>query len=308
MYKSDLSDSGDDSHVEIGPKPTRSTKKPERYGEAGSFVLSEEDENHDSYERMLSDDSSDEYVAEKATDKKKIVYTTDQSAKRQRTETNFAKNFDSEFDCLNSKRSSSMQETVSISTDADFINGSDGTDADAIPDGYLNGNNTHNGTNSKIIVNTNEVSNHLDKDQSVCKTSQTPKDCSVSEASKADVNHKLLLEMLARVRVIENSLIRNRSLCTINSNMDNGNSFEEFHAFLKSNRLPLQNIDDMKLFEANLCDPEFKKVAVSAYFNIGLFVSIIIQVVKFFLISRNSSYRQKLYPLFLVSAAQKETR
>lgn len=45
------------------------------------------------------------------------------------------------------------------------------------------------------------------------------------------------------------------------------NSFDEFHAFSKSNRLPLQNVADMNTLEENLNDSEFKNVAVRIYSN-----------------------------------------
>lgn len=68
--------------------------------------------------------------------------------------------------------------------------------------------------------------------------------------------------------VIEDSLLKNGSLISVNNNIDKSNSFEDFHAFLKSNRMPLQNIEDTQLFETNLCDPEFRKVAVRADSNL----------------------------------------
>lgn len=77
-----------------------------------------------------------------------------------------------------------------------------------------------------------------------------------------DSNHNLLLEILARVRTIESSLIKNRTLISINNKVDKGKCFEAYHAFLKSNRLPLQNVGDMIMFERNLSDPKFKTVAV----------------------------------------------
>lgn len=83
------------------------------------------------------------------------------------------------------------------------------------------------------------------------------------------VNHKLLLEILARIRTIEEALMKNGTLNSAKNDIDKKNSFDEFHVFSKSNRLPLKNMEDLNTFEKNLNHQEFKNVAVRIYSKIA---------------------------------------
>lgn len=70
-------------------------------------------------------------------------------------------------------------------------------------------------------------------------------------------------QILARITVIEESLMRNGALITVNTNAKRQKALEEFQSFSKLNKLPLKCIEDVKKFESNLLDSEFKSKAVN---------------------------------------------
>lgn len=92
----------------------------------------------------------------------------------------------------------------------------------------------------------------------------------ISKTSSIDINllmslHQNSIEILARISVIEESLIKNKILTTIKKE----DKFEEItHAnvFLKANNFPFNCMEHMNTFEANLDCEDFKKVAVSDIF------------------------------------------
>lgn len=74
-------------------------------------------------------------------------------------------------------------------------------------------------------------------------------------------------ETLARVAIMEQLLLKNN---TRGNNIElsrTNNDLEVIDAFSKSNRLPLMNIDDTNVFEKNLDDSNFAKIAVSWIFE-----------------------------------------
>lgn len=91
-------------------------------------------------------------------------------------------------------------------------------------------------------------------------------DCSVSKIDTQLVQQLVnySVEILERISVIEKSLIRNKIL-TPSIGMDNVNQLdvmEHVHVFMKSNDLPLGNIEHVKTFNDKLVDQAFKKTAV----------------------------------------------
>lgn len=232
MCDSDLSANREKTPVEMEPKSMRIKKKPQRFGEAGILELSDEADMENSFERMLSDDSTDDYVAEVEDPKRRVVHTI-RTAKKKKTEENIENidvdNFDQEFDFLISQTTHGQTDGNTDSNDEDL-------------NGILVMEKTSTGTNSK------SVNDHKEHE-------------TLSSRSNDDLNNKLLLEILVRVKVIEQSLMKSGALITTDD-VDKGSSFEEYHTFIKSNRLPIKNIEDMTTFEQNLCDPEFRKVSV----------------------------------------------
>lgn len=264
MTDSESSDCFNETPVVMQPKQSRKKKEPERFGDVG--ILSEEDELNNTFERILSDDSIDEYIAEipdKNALKRRVVHTTGRITKKKKgnndddhRKISWGDNFDEEFDNLNSQTNHELtvhdRETEQIPCDEND-NDPSGYDADHIS---VTGETRECVIENSINIDTNSIKNDDYLDTTVLN----------GLSSSVAGNNKLLLEILARVRVIEESLMKNGSLIGANNNnISKGSSFEEFQTFMKSNRLPLQNIEDMASFEKNLFDSDFKKVSVRIY-------------------------------------------
>lgn len=241
--ESDSSCSIEGEYVEMEPKPSRSQKIPVRFGATGALSFSENGSN-DSLQSLFSDDSTDEYVPAE-NPKRKIVHTVHQMTKKSKiNDDNFLpkfswnENYDVEFDQLNK----SVDEQLSIHED--FIREID-----------VNGRNAE----QKLSTVNSSVAD-VDHDQ---QKENTP----TIEANKSDANfsmdRQLLIEILARVKTIEDSIMKTGSLANVPVHVNSVKPFNEFQTFLKSNRLPLKNIEDMNAFQENLDDAEFRKVAVS---------------------------------------------
>lgn len=246
-------ESDSDGSVTMEPKPIRSQKKPERFGKTGNLTLSDDDSTNDPLLSVLSDDSTDDYIAEKHHPKRKIVHTVSKITKKSKINNSSTKsqitwneNYDEEFDQLNK----SVDEQLKIHENSNCENNYNNMNADG---------NSSMKNSSSCAVETISMANIKDDHQN----DKTP----ALQPSKSDVNFgmnsELLIEILARVRNIEDSLMRTGSLADFKKNTENVNPFNEFHTFSKSNRLPLQNMDDLIKFGKNLNDTEFRKVAVS---------------------------------------------
>lgn len=256
------SSSSDDEIGDMEPKPYRAKKIPERFGDAGVLSSSDDDTTNNSFEAIQSDDS---YVDD--SHKRRAAHTVGQAAKKSKIDSNnvpsqisWKKNYDDEFDQLNK----SIDEQLHI-------------------DGRTN---CEDDSNKKDVeeINSIEISSKISTEMNLAAESKDDKQndqTSVIEASNASVtpptnngncnaDRDLLIEILARVQNIEKTLMQNalpRYSAAANHDFQDDvttvKPYDEFHTFLKSNRLPLTNVDDMKLFENNLKDVEFKKAAVS---------------------------------------------
>lgn len=255
------SESSDGSIIQMEPKECRKKKGPERFGDTGILDLSEEGDLNNTFERMISDDSMDEYIAEKPdknVKKRRVVHTVCRVTKKKKADgcdvqrkISWGDNFDKEFENLNSQKD---HELIDCETEPISSN--------------KNHNNYPSDKNTDQISATEEpgecvIENSIDIDTN----SKKIDDCIDSKtlsglSSNVNGNHKLLLEILTRIRVIEESLMKNGTLAGASNNMGKESSFEELQIFSKSNHLPLQNIEDMNSFEENLCDPDFRKIAV----------------------------------------------
>lgn len=243
--------------VDMQQKTVRTKKQPERYGELGNLVLSDNEDLNNSFEAMLSDDSTDEYKLEDHDRdlntnefRKRIIHSVaridpkkrrvDRERLNAQLKTQMSmENFDDEFNEVNlSSKQSAECEAAQCSSRK---NKSNNENTDRIASKRMYESDLVIGADSKGIDN-----------------------AKIGKTSKAtgDLVPELLVEILARVRNIEEALMNTDSLPSNKEKAEKGNSFDEFHAFLKSHRLPLQDIDDMDIFEENLDNPEFKKIAV----------------------------------------------
>lgn len=76
--------------------------------------------------------------------------------------------------------------------------------------------------------------------------------------------HKNSVEILARIAVIEESLIKNKLLNTVEKdNLVDAASVKHANAFLISNKIPFKILQDVVAFENNLVNAEFQQVCVS---------------------------------------------
>lgn len=78
--------------------------------------------------------------------------------------------------------------------------------------------------------------------------------------------HENSLEILTRLAVIEKSLLITGNLITVKSAETERDAFEKYHAFSKSNSLPMKSIEEIKKFENESVNVEFEEEAVSSDF------------------------------------------
>lgn len=73
--------------------------------------------------------------------------------------------------------------------------------------------------------------------------------------------YKNSIQILTRIGIIEKSMMKNGNLITLEENqMD---PFHEYNTFIASQKLPLDDLENMKKFEENLTNEIFRKEAVS---------------------------------------------
>lgn len=70
-------------------------------------------------------------------------------------------------------------------------------------------------------------------------------------------------QILARITVIEESLISNGTLMTVKTGMTEKNAFQSYNVFVESNHLPLKSLEDLREFESNLKDDSWNENAVN---------------------------------------------
>lgn len=107
---------------------------------------------------------------------------------------------------------------------------------------------------------------------SVAKDKCTSTVQSPATANIDDVNvllYKNSLEILARLTVIENSLIKTGAL-TQKSLEVKPKSIDAVNAFMVAHHLPLKSMDHLKNFESNLQNESVRKTSVSIYVNFHL--------------------------------------
>lgn len=255
------SNSSDDEIAEMEPKPYRSKKIPERFGDAGVLSSSDDDTGDNLSEGSQSDDS---YVDD--THKRRVVHTVGQVAKKSKIDSGnvpsqtWMKSYDDEFDQLNR----SIEGQLHIDDSVHCENDSNKKDAEEVNSIEIS---------SQINIEMNSPAESKDDKQNDQTSVIEASDASVTPSTNngnSNADRDLLIEILARVENIEKELMRNalpRYSAAANHDFQDDvttvKPYDEFHTFLKSNRLPLTNADDMKLFENNLKDAEFKKAAVS---------------------------------------------
>lgn len=71
------------------------------------------------------------------------------------------------------------------------------------------------------------------------------------------------LEILTRLSVIEESLLKSGQLTTVKEEKKKEKAFAKYHGFVNSNNLPIRTVDDMKKFELSLMDETFEHDMVS---------------------------------------------
>lgn len=72
------------------------------------------------------------------------------------------------------------------------------------------------------------------------------------------VLHENSLQILTRIAVIEDSLLKSDNLITTKTVKTEKNAFAKYYTFSKSHGLPMKSIDEIKEFEKRLSDTEFQ--------------------------------------------------
>lgn len=220
--------------VENDPKVNEVRKKrnrhsPLRYGDAGQLDMS------DSFEDILNlgDNSLDDIsyappekdVATVARDP--IVWSSSAKKKKTDTASEIPKyvNLDDEFDSLSKSipQSTAPSEKIPVS-----INGLPIIISDEIH--YINENTNNDGRNVFNVCR--KMSNQMD-------------------------------DLFARFVVLENMLLKNGSLNLKNYKPTVVKKIDNSRIFNVANRLPLQNMHDLKTFDKKLEDEEFRNIAVN---------------------------------------------
>lgn len=70
------------------------------------------------------------------------------------------------------------------------------------------------------------------------------------------------VEILTRLAVIEESLLKSGNLITVKTEEVERQAFSKYHTFVKSNSFPMKSINEFKNFENKLIDDKFEKEAV----------------------------------------------
>lgn len=70
------------------------------------------------------------------------------------------------------------------------------------------------------------------------------------------------VEILTRLAVIEESLLKSGNLITVKTEEFETQAFSKYHTFVKSNSFPMKSINEFKNFENKLIDDKFEKEAV----------------------------------------------
>lgn len=213
----------------------RKRNKPDRFGELGK--LSEE-ESDDSFLEMLRDDSFGDknYVDPSIIQQKRpIVATVKHPAKKSKYQSaptgNISDiNFDDEFNAVEINKTKNCDESLENPDCANNI--------------------SH---NKEAIVSVNTITEDFSIDCDEIITEEKPDDTAIELHRKMD-------EILARLMAIEKAMIKNNHL--VNVKGIDRKSIEKFQLFLKSNRLPIENIADMVIFEENLDDQNFRSDTV----------------------------------------------
>lgn len=281
----------DESNISMEPKPNRITKRPERFGETGALT---DDEERNSFEEMLSDDSSDDFVLNQYIDKnqigesqkRKILHNVDGISKKNKPSADeihhssqfpWDNNYDDEFDQLNS----SVEKQLSIYESNRSSNGENDLNENAIGQISAQQNSTesiHKPTSVGLNIENDSDKKSTDRQQNSIGVSDSGtgtkmgSDRSQSHSNNSDTRNEylneirdMLVEVLVRVKNLEKAHLTRGTLP-----MDDGidkTSFDEFHTFLKLNRLPLQNEVDLNEFENKLNDEAFREIAVSTHSN-----------------------------------------
>lgn len=74
--------------------------------------------------------------------------------------------------------------------------------------------------------------------------------------------HENSLQILERISVIEESLIKSGNLITTKMFQSEKTAFAKYHAFSNANRLPMQTLEEVKTFENHLSQSKFQEEAV----------------------------------------------
>lgn len=277
----------EETNIRMEPKPNRKTKRPERFGETGALS---DDEQQNSFEEMLADDSSDEFVIVNQytgknriveSQKRKILHTVDGIGKKnkpsshknpQQSQFPWDENYDDEFDQLNS----SIEKQLSICELNKSLKG-ENSNPKSFDQIFAQRKST------ESIDKSTSVGLNLERDSDEKSTDRQRNSIGVSDSgtgTNMGINHSqshanngdtrneylndirdMLVEVLVRVKNLEKAQLTRGTLPTDDG--INKTSFDEFHTFSKLNRLPLRNEDDLNEFENKLNDEEFREIAVS---------------------------------------------
>lgn len=72
-------------------------------------------------------------------------------------------------------------------------------------------------------------------------------------------------QILARIAIIEESLISNGTLITVKTTITEKNAFQSYNAFVDSNNLPMKSLEDVNEFENKLSDEDWNEKAVNEW-------------------------------------------
>lgn len=79
--------------------------------------------------------------------------------------------------------------------------------------------------------------------------------------------HENSLQILTRIAVIEDSLLKSGNLVTTKKVEAEKTAVEKYYAFSKSHGLPMKTMDEINKFENNLSQAEFEEEAVSSHIH-----------------------------------------
>lgn len=178
------------------------------------------------------------------------------------TEENFADNSmdDPNYDPSEIKRA----KLVNNSNDNSFTYGEENFDKEFDQIEVSAANNT-----SSVNERNHSIQSPIDEDLSLQKSTPEEDNPDLPLDTKYIRNmfkllHENSLQILTRIAVIEESLLKSGNLITTKTVKTEKNAFAKFYKFTKSHGLPMNSINEIKQFENDLSDTEFQENAASS--------------------------------------------